>query len=104
MPPRATEAAPRRQRKIVELLFRYVLDGLSNKEIAQTLGYSEPNTVRDLKDLMDDGWAQKLDNGRYAISTKPAALMTSYTLYFDVLKARSEQFQNRVLAQAHQQL
>ena len=39
-----TDAAPVRVLKIVELLFQRVLDGFSNKEIADALGCS-PSTI-----------------------------------------------------------
>lgn len=101
---RTTDNATVRALKITELLFRHVLDGLSNKEIADTLHYSPVNVCRDLALLAAEGWVLKHDNGNYAISTKPVALMQCYTLYMDTWNARSQNFQNRVAAQARQMM
>lgn len=101
---RSTDNAAQRALKITELLFRYVLEGLPNKAIAKNLGYSEANVCRDLSLLAEAGWVIKLDNGNYGISTKPVALVQCYTLYMSEYNARSNDFQNRVLAQARQMI
>lgn len=90
--------------KMLEALFRRVLDGLSNKELAVLLGTSPANVTRDAGLLMDAGWVQKLDNGRFALTTRPVALMQCYQLYMADLAASADAFQRRVDAQARQML
>ncbi len=92
--------AARRALRIAELLFGRILDGYSNKEIADTLGYSACNVSRDLELLRQSGWAEKLDTGRWALTTRPVALMRKYQDYMADLAARRDAFDARVQAQA----
>lgn len=101
---RTADNATVRALKIVELLFRHVLDGLPNTIIAKTLGYTEASVCRDLALLAQMGWVIKYENGNYVISTKPAALMKYYDVYMGEYKSRSENFQNSVLAQVRQMM
>lgn len=87
---------------IIELLFQRVLEGWPNKELARTLGESEVNVCRDLAMLEGAGWAQKLPSGKWALTTKPVALMRVYNLYMQEWRDRAEAFDTRVSAQARQ--
>ncbi|WP_302616598.1 hypothetical protein, partial [uncultured Desulfovibrio sp.] len=62
------------------------------------------NVCRDLQTLADAGWVRKLENGRWAISEKPVALMKMYQLYMSDLAERGRNFEMRVTAQARQML
>lgn len=99
-----TDNAAVRALRITETLFRSVLDGMSNKEIVSATGYSAANVCRDLQTLADAGWVRKLNNGRWAISEKPVALMKMYQLYMSDLAERGRNFEMRVTAQARQML
>lgn len=99
-----TDNAAVRALRITETLFRSVLDGMSNKEIVSVTGYSGANVCRDLQTLADAGWVRKLENGRWAISEKPVALMKMYQLYMSDLAERGRNFEMRVTAQARQML
>lgn len=101
---RLTDQAPLRILKITETLFRAVLDGMSNKELATATGYSPSNISRDMRLLCEAGWARQLDNGRWAVSEKPVALMKMYQLYMNDLAERGRNFDLRVTAQARQML
>ena len=101
---RQTDQAPLRLLRITEILFRAVLDGMSNKEIAAATGYSPSNVSRDMRLLLEAGWARQLDNGRWAVSEKPVALMKMYQLYMSDLAERGRNFDLRVTAQARQML
>ena len=89
---------------VVAMLFGNVLDGFSNKEIADALGYSPSNVCRDMELLRQAGWAHKLDSGRWAVTEKPVSLMQAYTFYMDDLARRRDQFMARVQARARQLL
>ena len=102
--PRQTDTASLRVLCITELLFGNVLDGFSNKEIADALGYSPSNVCRDMELLRQAGWAHKLDSGRWAVTEKPVSLMQAYTFYMDDLARRRDQFMARVQARARQLL
>lgn len=94
------DSAAMRALRITELLFGRVLDGYSNKEIADALGYSSCNVSRDLETLRSAGWAEKLHTGRWTLTTKPAALTRKYQDYMADLAARRDAFDARVQAQA----
>lgn len=92
--------AATRALRIAELLFGRILDGYSNKEIADALGYTACNVSRDLELLRQSGWAEKLATGRWALTTRPVALMRKYQDYMADLAARRDAFDARVQAQA----
>lgn len=104
MAPRQTDAAQVRILRLVELLCKHPVVGLANKDMADSLGYSRPNVCRDLDVLVAAGWAQKLDDGKYAISSKPLALFRFAEICFDDLTRRSNEFRGRVEAQSRQLL
>lgn len=90
--------------RISEVLFKAVLDGKSNQEIIRETGYSASNVCRGLQALEAAGWVRKLENGRWAVSEKPVALMKVYQLYMNDLADRGRNFDLRVNAQARQML
>lgn len=92
--------AAMRTLRIAELLFGRILDGYSNKEIADALGYSACNVSRDLDLLRLAGWAEKLDTGRWTVTIKPVVLMRRYQDHMADLTARRDLFEARVQAQA----
>ena len=55
---------------VFKALEAHPIIGVSNKEIADGLGISPAYVSRDLDDLIAEGLAVKLDNGRYAYSVK----------------------------------
>lgn len=94
------DSSAQRALRIAELLFGRVLDGYSNKEISDALGYSTCNVSRDCETLRSVGWAEKLDSGRWTLTTRPVALMRKYQDYMANLAARRDAFDAQVQAQA----
>lgn len=90
------DPAPARILRIAELLFTRILEGFGNKEIADALRVSPSSVSRDMELLRQAGWARKMDNGRWALTEKPAALVHTYTLYMAARTAQQELFMNRV--------
>lgn len=88
--------------RILESLYGHVLDGLSNKELARMLATSPANISRDAALLAECGWIQTLDNGRYALTTKPVALNKLYQLHLADVTARADEFNRRAEARARQ--
>lgn len=86
--------------RLTELLFRRVIDGISVSELASAGGYSAPNVCRDMALLESAGWAQKLETGRWAVTSKPVALMRAYELHMATTENRIREFQDNVNARA----
>lgn len=88
--------------RIIEKLCSHALDGMSNKELAAALQTSPANVSRDVDLLAGLGWAEKLENGRYAVTVKPLSIMRLYQLHIADVTARAEQFDRRIDARARQ--
>ena len=88
--------------RILEKLCCHALDGMSNKELAAALKTSPANVSRDVDLLAALGWAEKLDNGRYAVTVKPLSIMRRYQLRVADVTARAVQFDRRIDARARQ--
>lgn len=104
MAPRQTDPAPQRVLRLLELLCKHPVVGLANKDLAQSLGYSRANVCRDMDILIDIGWATQLDDGKYAVTSKPLALFRFAEIYMDDLTRRSGEFRGRIEAQSRQLL
>ena len=66
----STSTSARRALRVLEILKGQTLYGLSNAEIARALDETPVNITRTLGVLMESGFVQKLDTGRYAHSIK----------------------------------
>lgn len=88
--------------RIIEKLCEHALDGMSNKELAAALDTSPANISRDVSLLASLGWAETMENGRYAVTLKPLALMRLYQLHIADVTARAEEFNRRIDARARQ--
>jgi DNA-binding IclR family transcriptional regulator len=85
---------------IVELLSGRFFDGLPNKELARLLKTSAANISRDLTQLADLGYARKLDNGCWSLTTKPLAIMRTYRDHYQRLQERMAESDRNILAGA----
>lgn len=101
---RQTDPAQVRVLRLVELLCKHPVVGLANKDMAESLGYSRPNVSRDLDVLVEAGWAAQLEDGKYAVTSKPLALFRFAEIYMDDLTRRGSEFRGRVEAQSRQLL
>ncbi|NHZ48618.1 helix-turn-helix domain-containing protein [Nitratidesulfovibrio liaohensis] len=93
-------AATRRCLRIVEILAGRVLDGLSNKELADTLGAPPPTISRDLAVLADIGWVQRLESGRWSLSAKPLQIAQAYSNHVERTTLRISELNQRIVAGA----
>lgn len=75
-------------------------DGMSNKEIAEANKTSAVNTARDMILLEDMGWAKKMANGRWTLTTKPLALLQAYQNHFQSLQNRMTETTHNITAAA----
>lgn len=78
----------------------HIVDGLSITELAKTCGQSKPVVCRDMADMERAGWAQKLDNGRWALSTKIIAISCACDLALKTARERQDDFRRNVKAGA----
>lgn len=90
--------AVRRSHKIVEELAKRHFDGLSNKELAEAVGTSPVNISRDLATLESMGYAKKLDNGRWSLTSKPLAILQAYHNHYEQLQTRMMESSRNIMA------
>jgi DNA-binding IclR family transcriptional regulator len=95
--------AVKRSHMIVELLAGRYFDGLSNKELAGLLKVSAANISRDLSQLADLGYARKLENGRWGLTTRPLAVMQSYITHYNNIEARMKETGRNIASAALRQ-
>ena len=82
--------------KVFKALEAHPIIGVSNKEIADGLGISPAYVSRDLDDLIAEGLAVKLDNGRYAYSVKTLQIAERFRRQYEDIKAKVEELNQRV--------
>lgn len=95
-----SNAAVRRSHRIVKLLASRFFYGATNKELAEAIGTSAVNISRDMKTLLEIGYAAKLDNGRWALTSVPLAVMQSYTNHSQNLQNRMAETGRNILSGA----
>lgn len=95
-----SNAAVRRSHKIVELLAARFFDGMTNKELADAVGTSAVNVCRDLATLEAIGYARKQENGRWALTSRPLAVMQSYTNHSQNLQNRMAETSRNIFSGA----
>ena len=82
--------------KVFKALEAHPIIGISNKEIADGLGISPAYVSRDLDDLIAEGLAVKLDNGRYAYSVKTLQIAERFRRQQARLQSKVEEIGKRV--------
>lgn len=91
----------RRGLRILKALKGKSLHGLSNRELAKTLGESEVNITRAMDDLIAEGMVQRLDTGRYAPGMQLLFIAQAFSNEMAVAQARIAELNQRVLAGSH---
>ena len=72
--------------------------GLSNKEIADSLGISPSYVSRDLNDLIEEGLVMKLDNGNFAYSMRTLQIAERFRQQHEQLQERLKEISYRLEA------
>ena len=84
--------------KVFKALKAHPIIGLSNKEIADSLGISPSYVSRDLNDLIEDGLVMKLDNGNFAYSMRTLQIAERFRQQHEQLQERLKEISYRLEA------
>ena len=82
--------------KVFKALKAHPIIGISNKEIADSLGISPSYVSRDLDDLIEEGLVVKLDNGNFAYSIKTLQIAEGFRRQTEYLRDKLEETDQRV--------
>ena len=82
--------------KVFKALKAHPIIGISNKEIADSLGISPSYVSRDLDDLIEEGLVVKLDNGNFAYSIKTLQIAEGFRRQTEYLRGKLEETDQRV--------
>lgn len=96
---RPTSSAARVLR-VLKALRGHTLRGLSNTELAQALGESPANITRYMDLLIDEGFATRLDTGRFAPSIALLQIAQAHASEMASAQQRINEINQRVLAGA----
>ena len=85
---------------LMTALAPHIVSGLSVTELARKTGFQAAVVCRDMEELRAVGWAQKLETGRWALTTKPIALAAACDLALKTARERQDDFKRNVTAGA----
>lgn len=86
--------------KLMNVLAPHIVSGLSVTELSEKTGLPAAVVCRDMDELATAGWAQKLETGRWALTTKPIALATACDLALKTARERQDDFKRNISAGA----
>ena len=86
--------------KLMNVLAPHIVSGLSVTELSEKTGLPAAVVCRDMDELAAAGWAQKLETGRRALTTKPIALATACDLALKTARERQDDFKRNISAGA----
>lgn len=85
---------------LITALAPHIVGGLSVSELTEKAGLPAAVVCRDMESLKAVGWAQKLESGRWALTTKPIALATACDLALKTARDRQDDFKRNITAGA----
>ena len=85
---------------LITALAPHIVSGLSVTELTGKTGLPAAVVCRDMDSLAAVGWAQKLETGRWALTTNPIALATACELALKTARERQDDFKRNVSAGA----
>lgn len=85
---------------LITALAPHIVGGLSVSELTEKAGLPAAVVCRDMESLKAVGWAQKLESGRWALTTKPIALATACDLALKTARDRQDDFKRNIIAGA----
>mgnify|MGYP003620152266 FL=1 len=84
--------------KVLKALKGQAVTGISNKDIADVLGLSPVDVSRDLEDLIEEGLAIKLVNGRFAHSVQLIQIAQAYATQIARIQGQITEMNQRIAA------
>ena len=83
--------------KIFKALDGHTIHGLSNKEIAEIVGTTPVNVVRDLEDLISEGFVERMDNGRFVHGMQVLKIAVAHQREVQKMRARLDEVEQRIV-------
>lgn len=88
-------AAQLRVMDLIEALAGYEIGGRRLTDIAAAIGSSLPMALRDLRALAAKGWAERIEDGRWRLGTKPVQISLRYTAAMRLAQERLAETEQR---------
>lgn len=88
--------------RVFKALKGHTLNGLSNQQLAQATGLSPSGITRVMAALIDEGLAERGDDGRFRLSVQALQIAQAHALEVSKYQDRINELQRRVSAGAHQ--
>lgn len=85
---------------LMTALAPHIVSGLSVTELTGKTGLPAAVVCRDMDSLAAVDWAQKLETGRWALTTKPIALASACDLALQTARERQDDFKRNISAGA----
>lgn len=96
-----SQQSAQRALRVLKALKGATFTGVSNVELAKTLGETPPNISRSLDVLIQEGFAVRLDNGRYAHSIALLQIAQAHADHAARLQQRMSETAQRIAAGAY---
>ncbi|MBG6248244.1 helix-turn-helix domain-containing protein [Candidatus Symbiopectobacterium sp. PLON1] len=93
-----TSSSGARILRVLKALRGHTLNGVSNGELAAALDDYPANVNRALSTLIEEGLAQKLDNGRFALSMQALQIALAHANEIARAQDRINEMNQRLLA------
>ncbi|MCU8824776.1 helix-turn-helix domain-containing protein [Klebsiella quasipneumoniae] len=87
--------------RVLKALKGASLTGRSNSELAKALDESPANINRALNTLIEEGLAQKLDNGRFALSVQLLQIALAHSNEMARAQGRIDEMNQRIVSGSH---
>ena len=85
---------------LMTALAPHIVSGLSVTELSLKAGLSASVVCRDMEELKAVGWTEKLESGRWSLTTKPISLAVACDLALRTARERQDDFKRNVTAGA----
>lgn len=95
-------SAAQRALRVLKALRGHTITGISNTELAEKLGETQPNVTRALQDLIEEGLAEKDDQGRFKLSICFLQIAGAFLEECDRANSRIHELKQRVFAGGRQ--
>ena len=82
--------------KIFKALQGNAIHGLSNKEIAEIVGTSAVNVVRDLDDLIAEGLVERTHDGRFRYGIQVIKISRAHENEFKKMRTHLDEVEQRI--------